>query len=236
MGYSGGLAEQQWKARIKAVVPPAPGTHAGTGLLADFQILSATTVRPGFDLDNLLDPVLSAVINGQGWFGGRRPNLLWVAAQKTVMAKPGLRLAVLEHAPCLWMDSQAAVGLDDVFQGQLPSAGAGQVYSTWVERHKLCRLARGNVGVRLDFTDPQVNLGDIANGKAKPLIDGLWPILGGSPGAPDDSRVTALVVRKGIAELGGTVAVEVVGLPEGWPSGVSTHERRPGQRRNHTSS
>ncbi len=212
VGYSSGVAEQQWKARIKAVVPPSPRTHAGTGLFADFQILSPTTVRPGFDIDNLLDPVLSAVINGQGWFGGRRPNLRWVAAQKTVMAEPGLRLAVLEQPPRLWPEPAAVVALDDVYPGELPNADTVQEYAAWVQRLGRRRLITGRVGVSLDFATERVNLGDVA-GKTKVLIDGLWPVLGGSRGAPDDRRVAALRMRKAIEGIGGTVAVRVVRIP-----------------------
>jgi hypothetical protein len=115
-----------------------------------------------------------------------------------------------------WMVSDPAVALDDVYRGGLPNAGAVKEYAAWVERHMRRRLVRGKVGIRLDFADERVNLGDVATGKAKVLIDGLWPILGGSRGAPDDRRVAALVMRKGVADLGGAVAVNVVGLPEGW--------------------
>ena len=218
VGYSFGAAEQEWKAQIKAVVPAAPRTHAGTGLLAGFHVLPPTSRMPGFDLDNLLDPVLSAVINGRGWFGGRRPNLCWVAAQKEVSAAmPGLRLAVLEQVPRLWIAAGAVVGLNGVYRGELPASSAVEEYAAWVRRHMLRRLVRGNVGVGLDFADERVNLGDVATGKAKVLIDGLWPILGGSRGAPDDRRVAALIMRKGITDLRGAVAVNVVGLPEHWP-------------------
>src|SRR2546430_12610173 len=70
VGYSSGAAEQAWKAQIKSAVPLAPAAHAGDGLLADFRIAPPTAKSPGFDLDNMLDPVFSVVINGRGWFGG----------------------------------------------------------------------------------------------------------------------------------------------------------------------
>jgi hypothetical protein len=65
------------------------------------------------------------------------------------------------------------------------------------------RLPNGPVGIAIDFADNHVNLGDIATGTAKVLIDGMWPVLGGKPGAPHDRRVAALIMRKGIADLGG---------------------------------
>jgi len=224
IGYASGPAEQEWKARIKKAVPVAPRTHAGTGLFADFRILPPTTAKPGFDLDNLLDPVLSAVVTKQGWFGGSRPNLRWIATQKHVAAKPGLSVSVLEQAPQLWMVADPAVALDDVYRGELPESSADKRYVAWIEGQMQRRLARGKVGIRLDFADVSVNLGDVATGRFKVLIDGLWPILGVARGAPadrpvaDDKRVAALIMRKGVADLVGSVAVNVVGLPDGWPN------------------
>lgn len=182
-GYSSGAAEQAWKAQIMATVPVAPAAHAGDGLFADFRIAPATAKSPGFDLDNMLDPVFSVVINSRGWFGGHRANLRWVAARKkTTAGKTGVHLAVLEDPPRLWGESGEEVGLE------------------------------------IDFTGDHVNLGDVGTGRAKTLIDGMWPLLGGKPGAPDDRRVAALVLRKGIAGLGGTVAIKAVRLPPTWPT------------------
>jgi len=75
------------------------------------------------------------------------------------------------------------------------------------------RLPSGPVGIEFDFADSHVNLGDIGTGRAKVLIDGMWPLLGGERGAPDDRRVAALIMRKGIADLGGIVAIKAVRLP-----------------------
>jgi hypothetical protein len=218
VGYSSGAAERAWKERIMATVPAAPAAHAGGGLIADFRVTQPTATSPGFDIDNLLDPVFSVVINGRGWFGGRRPNLRWAAARKTVGVDTGLYLAVLEDPPQLWAQSEIEVGLDDVYQGLLPTAAAVEDYTAWVQSHMLRRLPDGPVGLRLDFTDDGVNLGDVGTGRAKVLIDGLWPVLGGQPGAPDDGRVTALILRKGIADLRGSVAIKAVRLPRTWPS------------------
>jgi hypothetical protein len=217
VGYSSGAAEVAWKAQIMAAVPAAPAAHAGEGLIADFRIAQPTATSPGFDLDNLLDPVFSVVINSRGWFGGRRVNLRWAAARKTVATSTGLHLAVLEDPPRLWAQSGAEVGLDDVYQGQLPIAAAIEDYTAWVQSHMLRRLPDGPVGIRLDFTGEGVNLGDVATGKAKVLIDGLWPVLGGRPGAPDDGRVAALLLRKGVADLRGSVAIKAVRLPRTRP-------------------
>ena len=55
------------------------------------------------------------------------------------------------------------------------------------------------LAIQLAFADPRVNLGDIATGRVKTVLDCLCPLLGGEPGDPCDYRVRWLLVRKGIA-------------------------------------
>jgi hypothetical protein len=215
VGYSSGVAEQEWKALIRKAVPQAEAPRtADSGLFADFGVPQPTLQASGFDLDNLLDPVLSAVINGQGWFGRHRPNLRWIAAHKSVLDEPAVRLAVLSDPPHLWQQSDVEeVGLDAVYPGNLPSAESIDEYAAWVEQN-MHPLRRGGVGVAIDIADAAVNLGDVANGPIKILIDGLWPVLGGGPGAPHDKRIVALVIRKSVSGLNGAAAIKVVGFAE----------------------
>lgn len=213
VGYSSGVAEQEWKALIRKAVPQAEAPGAAVaGLFADFGVPQPTTRASGFDLDNLLDPVLSAVINGRGWFGHHRPNLRWIAAHKSVLEEPAVRLAVLSDPPRLWQQPDVeVVGLDAVYPGDLPSAESVDEYASWVERN-MHPLRRGGVGVAIDIADAEVNLGEIANGPIKILIDGLWPILGGGRGAPYDKRIVALIMRKGVSGFDGAAAIKVVGF------------------------
>lgn len=57
-----------------------------------------------------------------------------------------------------------------------------------------------------------VNLGDISTGRVKNVIDCLYPVIGGSAGAPLDDRVTRLEVWRSDAKVGGTIRVRVVNL------------------------
>lgn len=210
-GYSA-AGEREWKAMLKTAIPASPVQHAGSGLLADFSIPLPTRAAPGFDLDNLLDPALSAVINGRGWFGGRRSNLRWIAAQKHVDLTSGVRLAVLGEPPSLWQADDVTVLLDGVYEAPVPGLAAIADYEQWVSRNMSSPAPFGGVGVAIGFADEHINLGDIGTGPVKTLIDGLWPILGGKRSAPHDGRIAALVVAKGIGDFNGTVTVTVVGL------------------------
>jgi hypothetical protein len=212
VGYSMGIAEQQWKEQIRAAVHKSPANHGGNGLFADFYVPYPTSRMLGFDLDNLLDPVLSAVVNTQRWFGGRRPNLNWIAARKQISDHPRLDLAVLDSPPSLWEDANVEVYLDGPYLQSLPSSATIEDFARWVEQHQMSQVPAGPVGVSITFRDGGLNLGNIGAGPIKTLIDGLWPLLGGHRGQPNDGRVTALVARKSVVDLGSPVMVKVVGL------------------------
>ena len=62
----------------------------------------------------------------------------------------------------------------------------------------------------MGFVSETINLGDIATGKIKSLIDCLYPAIGGSSGCPEDWRIDMIYVRKGIKHLeGNTVEVSL---------------------------
>ena len=126
-----GIAEQQWKEQILSAVHKSPANHGGNGLFADFYVPRPTNRMPGFDLDNLLDPVLSAVVNAQRWFGGRRPNLGWIAARKRVSDHPRLDLAVQDSPPLLWEEANVEVYLDGPYLRALPSPATIEDFARW---------------------------------------------------------------------------------------------------------
>jgi hypothetical protein len=53
------------------------------------------------------------------------------------------------------------------------------------------------VSCLLRFGAQAINIGDIATGVVKSLIDCLYPVLGGSAGDPADDRIDVLTVVKG---------------------------------------
>jgi hypothetical protein len=73
-------------------------------------------------------------------------------------------------------------------------------------------LGNGYAVLSLSFAGTKVNLGDTGTGPIKPLIDGLWPVLGGRPGDPHDWRVRRLIVIKGVQSTG-VVGVTLAKLP-----------------------
>jgi hypothetical protein len=147
------------------------------------------------DIDNLCQPVFSTVISRQGWFGGSRPNLAWYLATKRPGAKVGALISVVtgpgpDVAAVLTRPRFTAT-----WPGPLPRSARDEQFAAWVSNQGTPRVS-GTLAVALEFGGPRVNIGDIATGSVKSLIDCLQPILGGSFGNPDDHRIVLLLVVK----------------------------------------
>ena len=99
--------------------------------------------------------------------------------------------------------------LKETWHGPLPRSARDDVFADWV-RDKMTGVveASHDVAVDLRFSGP-VNLGDVATGRIKNVLDCLYPVLGGSPGAPNDSVITSLEATREDAGVTGTVAIMV---------------------------
>jgi hypothetical protein len=96
---------------------------------------------------------------------------------------------------------------------ELPRSARDENFAAWVSR-TMSRPARslGGLTVELGFAGP-VNLGDIATGRLKNVIDCLYPLIGGRPGAPNDSRVTVIEATRMHREVAAGVRVRVTEGP-----------------------
>ena len=57
------------------------------------------------------------------------------------------------------------------------------------------------LAVSIEYGDPEARLANYGfDGPVKPLIDSLWPVLGGGPGQPDDHRIRHLETLRGTVE------------------------------------
>ena len=84
------------------------------------------------------------------------------------------------------------------FAGTLPSNARDATVPGWlVQRwHGPAVSSDERLAVELRFADSRVNIGDIATGKVKALIDCLFPVIGGSAGVPHDWKIDQLIVSK----------------------------------------
>ena len=122
--FAGGENERRWKAALQDQSPSAVGIPTASNLQVRFILSAAQDGRPGSDLDNLLEPVLSVAVNKLGWAGGRRPNLTQISASKTFGECAGAYVRVGTTRVVWPPEPEERVLLDDVYR---PSRGTRAV-------------------------------------------------------------------------------------------------------------
>ncbi len=203
--------EKPWKDQLAQAVPDHPNT--GVGLKLSFVLSDEGTWARKTDIDNLCEPVFSVVVNKLGWFGGRRPNLECFWAEKRYGEPVGLELSVLAKRPAHDDLRLNDVVFEGIYDGPLPSRATDTEIPDWLRSLGCAEPTNGAValGVHLRFSS-RINIGDVATGHVKSVIDCLYPILGGTAGAPEDWRVHVLVVEKGAPDVLGAVGIAVYRL------------------------
>jgi hypothetical protein len=181
----------------------------GSHLELDFAVAPAIGYARGADLDNLCEPVFSVLANRLGWFEGRRANIQAFRARKTLAEPTWCRVRILSER---WRDSwtEGSELFDGVSAGPLPLSARDEGFAAWIESGMVRPAEPWTVvAVEVRFSGP-VNLGDVATGRIKNVIDCLYPVLGGRLGAPNDARVAVLEATRMDSDIDGAVRVRVV--------------------------
>ncbi len=190
--------EQPWKEAIRQAIPAGEACCQSGGMLLDFQVQSSQRGGQSFDVDNMCEPVFSTVINQLGWLGGRRPNLKWLRARRSLKTPSGCTVRLEQAEAPEFSPYGHRLIFRDVYTGPLPKSGTAPELPAWLLGLSTIPSATSTtIGIRLAFSGGKVNLGDIATGVVKSTIDCLYPLLGGSAGAPDDWKVDVLQCEKG---------------------------------------
>ncbi len=155
------------------------------------------------DIDNLCEPVFSTVINRLRWFCGSRTRLVWFLATKRPGADLGALISITADAAPQAASVVVVPMLAATWSGSMPSSGRDVEFLAWIQAQG-APVPDGQLAVSLEFGGSRVNIGDVATGPVKHVIDCLQPVVGGRPGSPDDHRIVRLLVVK-----------EVLGIPEG---------------------
>lgn len=188
--------ERPWKASIHTALSARQIQTPLRELTLDFTVASNTRRGQRFDLDNMCDPVF-AVLGKAGWLDGGRPGVARWFASKTLGTAPGVTIrAVVPDAGHFDLEGP-------IYMGPLPQNGTDSTFAAWIAQ-SMPALARfnwqgGPIGVGFSFGASALNVADTA--RIKSLIDGLWPLIGGKAGAPDDGKVEELFVERGAAGL-----------------------------------
>ena len=191
--------EEKWKntlqSELAGVVP-----HECEEISLDFVLSTLAPNGHPLDIDNLCEPVFSVLCGKLKWFGGRRPNIKYWSACKSVGENAGVHINVSDFK--FKMDNRSPVIFDKSYSGILPKNAKDINFIDWVEQQLAVDIQRQErYSMKIEFRDLAVNIGEIATGKVKSIIDCMVPVLGGECGAPEDWRIDRLVVSKGADDL-----------------------------------
>lgn len=205
--------EAAWRQRL-LTAPPQCLAGREQGLWLDFAPGSDAVNGQPFDLDNLCEVAFSVLVGGLGWFGGRRPGVRWWSATRRVARPTGC--AVTIHEERADRRPRFAPIASGIYPGPLPSSARDPDLAVWAASIPVCRGGGGPFSLGIAFGGA-VNIGDIATGRVKAVIDCLYPWLGGNCGAPEDHRISALHVEQEAAGVPvGSVAISL------WPTTAET--------------
>ncbi|MFN8624281.1 MAG: hypothetical protein U0869_26355 [Chloroflexota bacterium] len=212
--------EVAWREQVAVALAEVPFDPAGTVLSLDLVASPEPGLPFGPGLDDLCEPVIAAAVGRLGWFGGKRPNIKGLWARKRIGPRVGVDIAVFSS----WMDvsvGDVPVLLDATYPGEPPRSGRDLEFAQWVGRELRALPSPGSrVAVRLAYAG-RMNIADVSTGRLKSTIDCLWPVLGGTPGAPDDGRVTILAATQGEGMGRPGVRVTVMSQGQTRPVGVN---------------
>lgn len=191
------VAEDRWKEILRRhILPPLQTQDPGKGgIILIFHLASFTRNGQAFDIDNLVEPVFSILINEKGYFKGRRTNIRWWYAKKEKDSDEGLEIEISSCPPEI---SRGRIIIDEVYTGPLPESAKSKDLPAWL-KSKNIKPIEGRFSLYLKFPE-KINIGDIATGRVKHTIDCLYPIIGGDEKSPEDWRIEELIVEKGGGE------------------------------------
>jgi hypothetical protein len=193
-------SERRWKDAIAVQVPASSGEYSA-GMVLDFSLRGDHGWPSHPDIDNLCEPVFSTVINRLRWFGGSRTGLIWYLATKRPAAEEGAAIALSSDPAPEVASVVTAPSLAAIWSGGPPSSARDVRFLAWVQAQG-APCCPGQLSVALEFGGSRVNIGDVATGPVKHIIDCLQPVVGGPLGNPDDHRIVCLLVIKDVFGVG----------------------------------
>jgi len=192
--------EKAWKSDLRSQLCAPAMAGAERGVALHFNVLALAPNNQPLDVDNLCEPVFSVLVGRLGWFGSSRGNVWWWSASKREGGPHGCAISISDARSAQLPSDPPA--LQGVYRGILPRNARAPEVAAWASR-----LVSGATEipsrciVHLAFGSSTVNIANISTGVVKSFVDCLYPILGGRAGAPEDYRVSQLIVEKGAAGL-----------------------------------
>lgn len=193
--------EKPWRIKLEQQIPDSNKNGLEKGMVLDYHLESMKVNGHYFDVDNLCEPVFSILINKKGWFKGKRPNIQWFIASKIKALKSGCNFKIFDSIELPISVNYKNLIYNKVYSGNLPKSATDIEFISWIKENYTPVKNNSSFYLKIEFSSSNVNLGDIATGKVKSIIDCLYPIIGGNMGSPEDWRIDILEVKKGVETI-----------------------------------
>jgi len=201
--YGDSKIERPWRETIAAHVGrPVPGMRV-EGVRFEFVLPSLRPNGQPLDVDNLCEVPFAALTRDLGWFDGDRQRVRWWDARKREAQgdeEPGVRVRFESGSRA--DEPEGACLVDACYRGPLPVSARDLSVNAWAweVRSRTCpRTVPDRATLWLAFGASSTNIAAINGGAVKPMIDCLYPLVGGAFGNPEDHRFERIVVTQGDA-------------------------------------
>ncbi len=193
--------EAPWRETLGKCIPPPSNELQADGVVLRYTVESMERAGQPFDLDNMCEPVFRVLVNGMGYFRGARPNIRWWAASRELGNPEGCSIAFCTRSRIELGNGR--VVLVGVYRGDVPTSATDTCFADWIEATQpdTGGALTERCAVALMFGNDRVNIANVSTGPTKPIIDNLYPIVGGTAGDPEDWRIDRLFVSKGHSGL-----------------------------------
>jgi len=169
-----------------------------SGVELKFHYVSEIHGQP-LDVDNLCEPVFIILVGKKNYFDGVRKNIQWFRAEKIQDNNGKLELSLSEQIPKL---NHGLILFDEIYVGPFPKSATDPKFPIFVKNNLKRKLEKTEECiVSIQFNSSSVNIGNISSGTIKPIIDCLFPVLGGIQGDPNDHVIRILQIEKGITSI-----------------------------------
>ncbi len=121
--------EIPWRDAVVEQAPSPCFNGDEDGLSLEFTLESFVRQGHHFDVDNLCEPVLYALVGQRAWFQGKRARIRWLRATKRVASPLGCHITVsCGKTPEL---PSEAPDWDEEYTGILPTSARSPELATW---------------------------------------------------------------------------------------------------------
>ena len=187
--------EKIWREEVKSALLYLDSINS-LGLKLDFILPTLAPYCQPLDVDNLCEPVIYALVGQLKWFSGKRPNIQILIASKKVGDETGVLIEIIDEIRNDVIDSNEKIIFDEIYSNIFPQSATDTTFPLWIKSKFIKKSKYERFKLFLEFGSNKINIGNISSGIVKPIIDCLFPIIGGTAGYPEDWRINEICILK----------------------------------------